>query len=111
MNDLSLTQQLELLVRLGWIAAFCVAVFAAAFAIVGGIAFWRSNSGQAKSFSLLFERAQALRISAVVFIIISVLVLGILGKLEAPEIAAVLSGVAGYVLGGLDKDQKKDEGE
>lgn len=108
--DPLLREHLELLIHLGWIIFGCISVLAAAFTIVGSIAFWKATRGQAKTFSLLFERAEAVRISAVVLIIFAVVLLGIIGKIDSSGIIAILSGVAGYVLGGLDKGPKTSAG-
>jgi hypothetical protein len=72
------------------------------FTVVGGIAFHRSGSGQAKSFGLLFQRGNFLRLGTVVLVVLAVLVLALMDKLTEGA-AAVLSGVAGYVLGGLER--------
>jgi hypothetical protein len=74
-----------------------------AFTIVGGIAFYRSNQGQAKSFGLLFERGNFLRLATAVLIILATILLAALDKLNSEGVAAILSGVAGYVLGGMDR--------
>lgn len=78
-----------------------------AFTIVGSIAFWKAKKGAALTFSLLFERGQVLKLCAVILIIISVVLLGIIGKIESTGIVGILSGIAGYVLGGLNKSERK----
>lgn len=78
-----------------------------AFAVVGGIAFYKSNQGQAKSFGLLFERGNFLRLATAVLIILATILLAALGKLNSEGVAAILSGVAGYVLGGMDRQGKE----
>ncbi|MTD33270.1 hypothetical protein [Paludibacterium denitrificans] len=39
-------------------------------------------------------------------IILATILLAALGKLTAEGVASILSGVAGYVLGGMDKQQQ-----
>ncbi len=75
----------------------------AAFAIVGGIAFSKIERGAGKSFGLMFSRGNFLRISTVVFCVFAVVVLAFAGKLSEGAVA-VLSGIAGFVLGGVSKD-------
>jgi large-conductance mechanosensitive channel len=80
------------------------------FGIVGGIAFSKVKVGAGKSFGLLFQRGNFLRIITVFAVIQAVIFLALLGKLNEGAIA-VLSGVAGFVLGGLDKSKEKTEEE
>ena len=85
--------------------AFSVVIVAAlvGFAVVGGIAFSKVEKGAGKSFGLLFSRGNFLRISTVAFCVFAVVVLAIAGKLSEGAVA-VLSGIAGFVLGGVSKD-------
>lgn len=78
-----------------------------AFTIVGGIAFNRSQQGSAKSFGLLFQRGNFLRIATAFLVVIAVVYLALLNKLSDGAIG-ILSGVGGYVLGGLDKGKAGD---
>jgi len=73
------------------------------FSVVGGIAFSKIERGAGRSFGLMFSRGNFLRISTVVFCIFAVVVLAFGGKLSEGAIA-VLSGIAGFVLGGVSKD-------
>jgi hypothetical protein len=74
-----------------------------AFAVVGSIAFSKVEHGAGKSFGLMFSRGNFLRISTVVFCIFAVVVLAFAGKLSEGAVA-VLSGISGFVLGGVSKD-------
>ena len=74
------------------------------FGVVGGIAFSKTAKGAGRSFGLLFERGNFLRILTVLFVVIAVIFLSLTGKLDEGAVA-VLSGVAGYVLGGLEKQE------
>ena len=47
-----------------------------------------------------------LRLLTVASIVASVLVLGLAGRLDSQAIASILSGLAGYVLGGVSKPRK-----
>ena len=89
------------------ISAIFIAGFLA-FAVVGGIAFSKVTKGAGKSFGLLFERGNFLRISTVMCVVLAVILLSVLGVLNEGAVA-VLSGVAGYVLGGLEKDKNNQD--
>lgn len=85
--------------------AFAVVIIAAlaAFAVVGGIAFSKVEHGAGKSFGLMFSRGNFLRISTAVFCVFAVVVLAFAGKLSEGAVS-VLSGIVGFVLGGVSKD-------
>ena len=87
------------------ISAIFVAGFLA-FAIIGGIAFSKVTKGAGKSFGLLFQRGNFLRIATVMFVVLAVIFLALLNALNEGAVS-VLSGVAGYVLGGLERGQEK----
>ncbi|MDR2195547.1 MAG: hypothetical protein LBE50_02935 [Gallionellaceae bacterium] len=76
-----------------------------AFAIIGRTAFSKVERGAGKSFGFMFSRGNFLRISTVVFCIFAVVVLAITGKLSDGAIA-VLSGIAGFVLGGTSTNSR-----
>lgn len=71
--------------------------------IIGSVAFWRAGSGTAKTFSLLIQRGNLLKLLTVLCIVIAATMLAILGKIPSEGITAILSGIAGYVLGGIGK--------
>lgn len=91
--------------------AFSAVIVAAlaAFAVVGGIAFSKVERGAGKSFGLMFSRGNFLRISTVVFCVFAVVVLAFAGKLTEGAVA-VLSGIAGFVLGGVSTDGASPSG-
>ena len=75
-----------------------------AFAIVGGIAFSKVQKGAGRSFGLLFQRGNFLRLLTALAVIEGAVILSLAGALTEGA-AAILSAVAGFVLGGLDKAQ------
>ncbi len=89
------------LTALAFYATIMVIAVVLCTAIVGGIAFWRAEQGQAKTFSLLLQRANALQMLAVILIIVSAVVLRIGNGISAEAVVSILSSVAGYVLGGV----------
>jgi hypothetical protein len=77
--------------------------------IVGGIAFGRTETGAAKTFSLLLQRASALQMLAVILIILTAATLRILNLIGSDSIVSILSGIARYVLGGTSRTKQGDE--
>ena len=85
--------------------AFAGVIIAAlfAFAVVGGIAFFKVERGAGKSFGLMFSRGNFLRILTVVICVFALVVLSFADKLSEGSVS-VLSGIVGFVLGGVSKD-------
>lgn len=84
------------------------------FIVVGSIAFWRTQKGSAKTFSLFLQRANALKLLTVALIVIASTLLALTGIVDGAAAMAILSGIAGYVLGGMGraKEEKyEDENE
>jgi hypothetical protein len=86
-----------------------IAVIVAGGTIVGSIAFWRTQSGAAKTFSLLLQRASALQMLAIFLIILAACALRILDLINSEAVATLLSGIAGYVLGGTGRTKQGEE--
>lgn len=94
---------LEMLRTVVYAFASVIVAALAAFAIVGGIAFSKVERGAGKSFGLMSSRGNFLRIATVVFCVFAVVVLAFAGKLSEGAVA-VLSGISGFVLGGVSKN-------
>ena len=88
-------------------ASLLVALIAGGFTLVGAVAVWRSQRNGAWAFFRMFERMQVLQLLTVMLVIASATVLALLGILESNGITGILSGVAGYVLGGLGRGTEK----
>lgn len=71
--------------------------------IVGSIAFWRAAKGQAKTFSMMFQRANVLQVLTAILVVLVACLLRMLNEITAEAVVGILSGVAGYVLGGSFK--------
>jgi hypothetical protein len=86
------------------IASFAVVILClfATFASSTWVAFRSPREGAPKSLGLLFQRAGMLRLLTVVMVIFATVILQLLNALTEGSVA-ILSGIAGYVLGGLDK--------
>ena len=100
---MSTTTDIEMLRTVVYAFTGVIIAALAAFAVVGGIAFSKVERGAGKSFGLMFTRGNFLRISTVVFCVFAVVVLAVAGKLSEGAVA-VLSGISGFVLGGVSKD-------
>jgi hypothetical protein len=94
-------EEIKLVVQLAWISLIALGTLILSFTITASISFWRTKSGTAKTFSLLFERAELVKLSAVVLVVVAVTVLALLGRIDSQGVVGVLGGIAGYVLGGL----------
>ena len=77
------------------------------FTLLGFIAFKKTEKGAAKSFGLLFQRGDFLKLLTVISVVSAVLFLSLADKLTQGAIS-LLSGLAGYILGTMNL-AKKDE--
>lgn len=84
-------------------SAVLVGILAIGFSLVGVIAVWRAGQRGAGAFFRMFERLQVLQLLTVMLVIASATVLALLGIIDSNGIVGILSGVAGYVLGGLNR--------
>ncbi|GLS18742.1 hypothetical protein GCM10007874_17590 [Labrys miyagiensis] len=80
-----------------------LAVVVVGVTVVASIAFWRADRDQAKIFALLIKEANTLQLITVLNVIVAVTLLSMLGKIDASGVISILSGIAGYVLGGIGK--------
>src|SRR3982750_2357360 len=80
-----------------------VGIMGAGFTIVGAIAFWKTEKGAAKTFILFFQRGDALRMLTVGAIVVGAIFLALAGTIKESSVVAILSGIAGYVLGGYER--------
>ncbi len=100
---------MELKETIIWSISAIILLSITVFGVMGSIAFSKTGKGAAKSFGLMFQRGNFLRIATVVLIVVAVIFLAVTGFIKENGIVAILSGVAGYVLGGLEKDKPKPE--
>ncbi len=101
----------ELVTRLGIYLTIIVVAVCVSGTIIWSIAFWRGGTGQANTLGLLLQRSQALQMATVILIILGACVLRIINSISSEAVVSILSGVAGYVLGGktLVPDKKNEE--
>jgi hypothetical protein len=71
------------------------------FLLLGFRAFKRDQQGTAKSFGLMFQRGNFLHLVTVLLVVACTTFLGLAEVIKDSGIISVLSGVAGYVLGGM----------
>lgn len=84
-------------------SALFVGILALGFSAVGAIAVWRAGKEGALAFFHMFERLQVLQLLTVMLVIASATMLALLGILDSNGINGILSGIGGYVLGGLNR--------
>lgn len=98
------------IIQLAWIALLAVGTTVIAFTIMAVIAFQRApqDKNPAYTFSRMFERAKALQMITVILIVVAAAFLALLRVIDSNGVVGILSGIAGYVLGGLQKDAKEE---
>ena len=94
-------QRMSFVLQLMALFAATLAVLAICAAVVASIAFRRAGSRSPDSFGLLAQRANLLQMLTVASVATSVLVLRLMELLDSAATVSVLSGIVGYVLGGL----------
>lgn len=72
------------------------------FAIPGLMAY-RRDRAFAREFGITLERLQVLRIVMAIVMVFAATMLAVARVISAEAITAIISGITGYVLGGLDK--------
>jgi hypothetical protein len=77
--------------------------------VVVSMAFRKADLEGAKTLTQLCERAGLIQMLTVVVIALSVLILRIMELLGADATVSILSGIAGYVLGGFARTSEKAE--
>jgi predicted neutral ceramidase superfamily lipid hydrolase len=103
---------------LTWLAMISTGIIVAfiGLSVVGAIAFKKQDPSMAEKFVELFGRGDMVRLITAVTIVIAVTALAFGGVLSGEVTGTLLSGVAGYVLGGISarrqskgKDGKADD--
>jgi len=87
------------------VSAVVVAMICAT--IVISIVFWRTKDNAATSFVSLAQNANILQLATVLVILAAVYCLRTLDDISAEAATTVLSGIAGYVLGGIAGSKPK----
>ena len=81
-----------------------VIVVAVCLTVVAWAAFRREGGGAAGPLARMVQRIGALQLLTVQVIVMTVLVLRIIDNLSPEATVSILSGIAGYVLGGVGRD-------
>ena len=98
--------------QLALYALIGTSVFAVCATVVAAIAFWRDEKSSARNFLGIAQHGGALRIITVGMIVLAATFLALANKITGEAVVAIISGVAGYVLGGFQRSRdKKQEGE
>ena len=96
-------ERMMLALELTGLMALTVMVLAVCATIVAWVAFRREGGAVAGPLSQMVGRIGALQLLTVQVIVTSVLILRIIDELNAEATVSVLSGIAGYVLGGIGR--------
>lgn len=99
------------IISLAWLFLYALGIVVAGYTIVGAIAFWKTQKGSAKTFSLLLQRGNALKMLAIVLVIVVATLLTLLGKIEGAAVVGILSSIGGYILGGLERVKAEEEND
>jgi hypothetical protein len=92
----------QTILALSTLALWAFGILAAGFTLLGIAAFLKTENS-AGSFTKLFERLQILKMATVMLVIIATTYLSLFGIIDSNGAVGIFSGVAGYVLGGLEK--------
>ena len=103
MQPQSIAYNLDRLALYAVIGMGIVAVCAAAVAIV---AFWKDKNASVKDFVEIAKFGGALRLLTVGLVVFTATFLTLADKIRGEAVVAIISGVAGYVLGGLIQRDK-----
>lgn len=77
-----------------------------AFGIMGcgltvvAIVMFKGHGLEGETVALIIQRTEFAKLATIVLIILATTLLGLLGLVEGEAVVAILSGIAGYVLGG-----------
>lgn len=98
-----------------WIVAFVTIlyIFGICAAAKVGTTAWNKTQDPgslSKAIGLIMGTTNFLRVATVIIVIYAAIVLGATGKLDS-GVSAFLSGIAGYVLGGLSNSKNQGQGE
>jgi membrane associated rhomboid family serine protease len=80
------------------------------FGIVAAIVFLGPRKETARSFGLMFQTGNILRLATLIIVVIAASFLSLVDKLSNGAVA-VLAGVAGFMLGNLERTPVRDETE
>lgn len=81
------------------------------FCTLLGVVYWttfRNHNLSGESLAVIIERSEVPKLATIILIIVAATFLGLMQLVEGESIIAILSGIAGYVLGGR-ANQKKDK--
>jgi hypothetical protein len=90
------------ILELSTLGLWALGILALGFTSLGVVAYLKTENS-AGNFSKLFERLQILKMATVMLIIIATTYLALFGVIDSTGAVGIFSGIAGYVLGGLEK--------
>ena len=110
MNNQVDPKLLEFVLQIALYGMIAFGVFIVGVTIVFAVVFWRGNlSGD--SIAAIVQKTDAPRLATIILIVVSASVLGLLGVIRGEAVIALLSGIAGYVLGNQLPPRDKQPGK
>ena len=94
----------QLIIRMMEIALYGFLALIAGTCIGFSILFWKNQD--ISDVYKLFDSFELAKLLAIVLIVLAVTVLAIKGIVQGDAVVAILSGIAGYVLGGFHRDRR-----
>jgi hypothetical protein len=91
-----------LIPKLALYVSIVSAIAVIGIAVTGAIAAWK---GTGESFGTILQRANIVQMLTIVTIIIAACTLRVVDKIDSEAVVSILSGIAGYVLGGTGRSQ------
>ena len=76
---------------------------------VVAVVIFRGHNLKGESLALIVQRTEIAKLATIVLIILAVTLLGLLKLVEGEAVVAILSGIAGYVLGGRGGGRERQE--
>jgi uncharacterized membrane protein len=94
------------LIQFAWIGVIALGIVAAAFTSTILYAVKKAPADKNPSYTLItwLEHAVTLHMMTVILIVVATSLLGLFGIIKDNGVVGILSGIAGYVLGGLKKE-------
>lgn len=104
---MQLSADQQFVIEIARLFCFVFAIACGTIAVVGGIAFYRSDQGAANSFSRIIKGSGILEIVTVILVAAATSNLRVLDKISSEATIGIFSGIVGYVLGGLSMRRDK----
>jgi hypothetical protein len=106
MQGTATPELLDFILRLAQISLIAFSIMIAGAAVVYVTLFWRGNFDGA-SIAKILQQTDIPKLATIIMIVLAASLLGLLGVIAGEAVIALLSGIAGYVLGDRTPAPKK----